>query len=90
MSDRTTDLRDELPDGNRRRVFDDLVAGRPTVWLPEVAGDDPAPEAGRISAVGQTPEAGQTPAVAHLTSALIDAAEDRFRWFAPQIGRAHV
>ena len=83
MSDRTTDLRDELPDGNRRRVFDDLVAGRPTVWLPEVAGDDPAPEAGRISAVGQTPEAGQTPAVAHLTSALIDAAEDRFSWFAP-------
>jgi D-serine dehydratase len=93
MSDRTTDLRDDLPDADRRRVFDDLVAGRPTVWLPEVAGTDPAPEvgqpaAGACAAAGVTspdpaPEAGQPAAAAHLTPALIDAAEDRFRWFAP-------
>jgi D-serine dehydratase len=93
MSDRTTDRRDDLPDADRRRVFDDLVAGRPTVWLPEVAGTDPAPEvgqpaAGACAAAGVTspdpaPEAGQPAAAAHLTPALIDAAEDRFRWFAP-------
>ena len=93
MSDQLNDLRDRvrdgLPDASRRRVFDDLVAGRPTVWVPALDAE-PAAEAAQTPsttlAPGGTapdtpaPEAAQTPS---LTPALIDAAEERFRWFAP-------
>jgi D-serine dehydratase len=98
MSDQLNDLRDRvrdgLPDASRRRVFDDLVAGRPTVWVPARDADSAA-EAGNAAEVAQGPsttlapdvaapdtpaaEAAQTPS---LNPALIDAAEDRFRWFA--------
>lgn len=64
-------VRGGLSDEADTAVFDDLVAGRPTVWIPGAAADDT-----RASIVSST----RTPA---LTPALIDAAEERFRWFAP-------
>ena len=93
MSDQLNDLRDRvrdgLPDASRRRVFDDLVAGRPTVWVP-ARDADPAAEAAQGPSLVPAPDvaapdtpapkAAQTPS---LTPALIDAAEERFRWFAP-------
>ena len=93
MSDQLNDLRDRvrdgLPDASRRRVFDDLVAGRPTVWVPALDAE-PAAEAAQTPSTTLAPggtapdtpaaEAAQTPS---LTPALIDAAEERFRWFAP-------
>ena len=85
MTDPMNDVRDRvragLPDAPRRRVFDDLVAGRPTVWVPAREAD-PAAEAAATAEAAQTPsgapaaEVAQTPS---LTPALIDAAEDRFR-----------
>ncbi|MGP9722741.1 D-serine ammonia-lyase [Corynebacterium sp. AOP40-9SA-29] len=55
-------LRDALTTNADREVFDDLVAGRPTVWRPDRGGTAPD-----LSALAP----------------LVDAAEDRFRWFAP-------
>lgn len=89
MSDPMIDLRDRvrdgLPDAARRRVFDDLVAGRPTVWVP-ARDADPTAEAVATTEAAPTPSADPTAEAAttpSLTPALIDAAEDRFRWFAP-------
>ncbi|MGO1992067.1 MAG: D-serine ammonia-lyase [Corynebacterium sp.] len=58
-------LRDALTTDADRDVFDDLVAGRPTVWRPHRGGT--APDHSALSALAP----------------LVDAAEDRFRWFAP-------
>ncbi|AWT26954.1 D-serine dehydratase [Corynebacterium provencense] len=55
-------LRSELPAGQARRVLEDVVSGRPTVWSPDRSG----------AVAGETVPPG-----------LVDAAEDRFRWFAP-------
>src|SRR5699024_11146859 len=67
-------VRSEL-NGDRRAVFDELVAQHPTVWIP-----------GTVSEPRSTPAAGPAPAAGPpsvLSPALIDAAEDRFRFFAP-------
>lgn len=58
-------LRDALTTDADRAVFDDLVAGRPTVWRPDRGGT-----------------VADHSALSEL-SPLVDAAEDRFRWFAP-------
>lgn len=58
-------LRDSLSSDRARVVFDDLVAGRPTVWVPGHT-DSPTPDVPFDDLAGA-----------------VDAAEERFRWFAP-------
>lgn len=94
VTDTRKRLRTSLADETLRRVFDDIVVERPTVWVRAVGGSlantgspdrTSAAEAavGAASGLPGRAESSLLPAAAHLTSALIDAAEDRFRWFAP-------
>ncbi|WP_291479556.1 D-serine ammonia-lyase [Corynebacterium sp.] len=64
-------LRDSLSSDRDRAVFDDLAAARPTVWVPDHSTHAGPPGTG-------------SPDTATL-DALVDAAEERFRWFAPLI-----
>lgn len=69
-------LRDSLPSDHDRAVFDDLTAGRPTVWTPNrTTATDPAP--------GSDPH--NTHSTHSTLDTLVDAADARFRWFAPLI-----
>lgn len=72
-------VRNELSEESRA-VLDALIDARPTVWIPDRTKAETRAEAsGRISADDAT----ATAAAPALTPALIDAAEERFRWFAP-------
>ncbi len=59
-------LRGSLSSDRARAVFDDLVAGRPTVWVPECTTQRSHTGPGALTAA-------------------TDAAEERFRWFAPLV-----
>lgn len=68
-------VRDDLSDQSRA-VLDALIDARPTVWIPDrTRAEEQAEDSSRTS-VGDS-------AATALTPALIDAAEERFRWFAP-------
>lgn len=66
MTHHAAGLRDRLTTAGDRKVFDDLVAARPTVWAPDHTDH---------TAHGATSDI--------LDPSPIDAAEARFRWFAP-------
>jgi D-serine dehydratase len=76
-------LRDSLPSDHDRAVFDDLAAARPTVWVPSRPS-----RPSRLNHPGHT-----TPTAPADTDTLdtdtldtlVDAADARFRWFAPLI-----
>lgn len=79
------ELRDALKTTTHQSVFDDLVSQRPTVWIPTAAdkrtpasrnSDDPAADVSASPATNATD-------TSDLNESLVDAAEERFRWFAP-------
>lgn len=74
-------LRARLSSEERTTIFDEVVAGRPVVWLP-VGSEKALPESSAQRETSVDAAAPLTTAPP-LTPALIDAAEDRFRWFAP-------
>ena len=93
VTDTRKRLRTSLADETLRRVFDDIVVERPTVWVRAVGGslantgspDRTSAAEAAVGAASGLPGRAESslPPAAALTPALIDAAEDRFRWFAP-------
>ena len=68
-------LREHLTSDARKAIFDEVVAGHPVVWFPGSEDSSGVPST-------STPAPPSAP-LQPLDPALIDAAEDRFRWFAP-------